>query len=84
MEKVRNGEIPMGKVQNGKTLMEKFGWKTEKVQWKKSGPAGKKSCVAIFRWKKSESRKKSENGPYVYSNFLKFYAEFNPQIFSPF
>ena len=44
----------------------------------------KKSCVGIFRWKKSEIRKKSENGPCVYSFFQKFHDEFNPHIFGLF
>ena len=67
--KKSDGESPM---ETGESPMEKV----------RSGR--KKSCVGIFRWKKSEIRKKSENGPCVYSFFQKFHDEFNPHIFGPF
>ena len=89
-----DGKSPKWRNSDGKSP------KMEKVLWKKSDGESpmetgesplekvrsgrKKSCVGIFRWKKSEIRKKSENGPCVYSFFQKFHDEFNPHIFGPF
>ena len=89
-----DGKSPKWRNSDGKSP------KTEKGLWKKSDGESpmetgespmekvrsgrKKSCVGIFRWKKSEIRKKSENGPCVYSFFQKFHDEFNPHIFGPF
>ena len=86
MEKVRNGEIPMGKVRKwkkpyGKSPMEKVRWKPEKVRWKKSGPAGKSPAWGFSDGKSPKSGKSPKMG-HAYTHFFRNFMTSSTHTFS--
>ena len=72
MEKVRNGEIPMGKVRKRKKPY---------VRWKKSGPAGK-SPVWGFSDGKSPKSGKSPKMGHAYTHFFRNFMTSSTHTFS--